>query len=204
MTRLEKISSYISDNEKVLDVGCDQALLSKILAKRKIYSIASDLRPNIIENAKKNLTPLEKEYITFSVSDGVPTILNEEYTVVLSGMGAHTILDILKNSNYRFNKIITISNNNNDILRTEMSKLNYYVLEEEIIKEKGKFYNLIVFDNVKRDYSKEQILVGINHKNKELLKEKNDYLIKKYTSILNIANNEKLIDIVNTLKDYKY
>ncbi len=204
MTRLEKISSYISDNEKVLDVGCDQALLSKILAKRKIYSIASDLRPNIIENAKKNLTPLEKEYITFSVSNGVPTILNEEYTLVLSGMGAHTILDILKNSNYRFNKIITISNNNNDILRTEMSKLNYYVLEEEIIKEKGKFYNLIVFDNVKRDYSKEQILVGINHKNKELLKENNDYLIKKYTSILNIANNEKLIDIVNTLKDYKY
>lgn len=204
MTRLEKISSYISDNEKVLDVGCDQALLSKILAKRKIYSIASDLRPNIIENAKKNLTQLEKEYITFSVSDGVPTILNEEYTLVLSGMGAHTILDILKNSNYRFNKIITISNNNNDILRTEMSKLNYYVLEEEIIKEKGKFYNLIVFDNVKRDYSKEQILVGINHKNKELLKEKNEYLIKKYTSILNNANNEKLIDIVNTLKDYKY
>lgn len=204
MTRLEKISSYISDNEKVLDVGCDQALLSKILAKRKIYSIASDLRPNIIENAKKNLTPLEKEYITFSVSNGVPTILNEEYTLVLSGMGAHTILDILKNSNYRFKKIITISNNNNDILRTEMSKLNYYVLEEEIIKEKGKFYNLIVFDNVKRDYSKEQILVGINHKNKELLKEKNDYLIKKYTSILNIANNEKLIDIVNTLKNYKY
>lgn len=204
MTRLEKISSYISDNEKVLDVGCDQALLSKILAKKNIYSIASDLRPNIIENAKKNLTPLEKEYITFSVSNGVPTILNEEYTLVLSGMGAHTILDILKNSNYRFNKIITISNNNNDILRTEMSKLNYYVLEEEIIKEKGKFYNLIVFDNVKRDYSKEQILVGINHKNKELLKEKNDYLIKKYTSILNNANNEKLIDIVNTLKDYKY
>lgn len=204
MTRLEKISSYISDNEKVLDVGCDQALLSKILAKRKIYSIASDLRPNIIENAKKNLTPLEKEYITFSVSNGVPTILNEEYTLVLSGMGAHTILDILKNSNYRFNKIITISNNNNDILRTEMSKLNYYVLEEEIIKENGKFYNLIVFDNVKRDYSKEQILVGINHKNKELLKEKNDYLIKKYTSILNNANNEKLIDIVNTLKNYKY
>lgn len=204
MTRLEKISSYISDNEKVLDVGCDQALLSKILAKRKIYSIASDLRPNIIENAKKNLTPLEKEYITFSVSNGVPTILNEEYTLVLSGMGAHTILDILKNSNYRFNKIITISNNNNDILRTEMSKLNYYVLEEEIMKEKGKFYNLIVFDNVKRDYSKEQILVGINHKNKELLKEKNEYLIKKYTSILNIANNEKLIDIVNTLKNYKY
>lgn len=204
MTRLEKISSYISDNEKVLDVGCDQALLSKILAKRKIHSIASDLRPNIIENAKKNLTPIEKEYITFSVSDGVPTTLNEDYTLVLSGMGAHTILDILKNSNYRFNKIITISNNNHDILRIEMSKLNYYVLEEEIIKEKGKFYNLIVFDNIKKNYSKEQILVGINHKNKELLKEKNNYLIKKYTSILNNTNNEKLIDIVNTLKDYKY
>ena len=165
MTRLEKISSYISDNEKVLDVGCDQALLSKILAKRKIYSIASDLRPNIIENAKKNLTPLEKEYITFSVSNGVPTILNEEYTLVLSGMGAHTILDILKNSNYRFNKIITISNNNNDILRTEMSKLNYYDLEEEIIKE---MYNLsLIFP---REYLCTVYLIAISKKHSLFLK----------------------------------
>ena len=42
-----KLLEIIEDNEKVLDVGCDQAHLSELLAKRKIYSIASDLRENI-------------------------------------------------------------------------------------------------------------------------------------------------------------
>ena len=114
MNRLKCISSYISDNEKVLDVGCDQALLSKLLARRGVYSIASDIKANIIINAKKNLTDLEKKYITFTLSDGVPEGVNQTITLVLSGMGTYTILDILKNSKVFFNKIITISNNNHD------------------------------------------------------------------------------------------
>ena len=204
MNRLKCISSYISDNEKVLDVGCDQALLSKLLARRGVYSIASDIKANIIINAKKNLSDLEKKYITFTLSDGVPEGVNQTITLVLSGMGTHTILDILKNSKVFFNKIITISNNNHDILRSEMIKLGYYIKEEEIIKDKSKYYNLIVFDRIKREYSKEELLVGYNHKNKVLLKEKNEYLINKYNKILNKTNNEKLINIVNILVNYKY
>lgn len=204
MNRLEVVSSYINDNELVLDVGCDQALLSKLLAKRNIKSIASDLRENIIINARKDLTDNEKKYITFTVCDGIPKILDNTYTLVLCGMGSYTMLDILKNSNYRFNKIITISNNNHDILRIGMSKLGYYVKEEEIIKDKGKYYNLIVFDTNKKTYNNTDIIIGINHKNKSLLKERNEYLINKYTKILDNTNNEKLINIVNTLKNYKY
>ena len=204
MNRLKCISSYISDNEKVLDVGCDQALLSKLLARRGVYSIASDIKANIIINAKKNLNDLEKKYITFTLSDGVPEGVNQTITLVLSGMGTYTILDILKNSKVFFNKIITISNNNHDILRNEMIKLGYYIKEEEIIKDKSKYYNLIVFDRIKREYSKEELLVGYNHKNKVLLKEKNEYLINKYNKILNKTNNEKLINIVNILVNYKY
>ena len=154
MNRLKCISSYISDNEKVLDVGCDQALLSKLLARRGVYSIASDIKANIIINAKKNLSDLEKKYITFTLSDGVPEGVDQTITLVLSGMGTYTILDILKNSKVFFNKIITISNNNHDILRSEMIKLGYYIKEEEIIKDKSKYYNLIVFDRIKREYSR--------------------------------------------------
>lgn len=53
-----------------------------------------------------------------------------------------------------FNKIITISNNNHDILRSEMIKLGYYIKEEEIIKDKSKYYNLIVFDRIKESILK--------------------------------------------------
>lgn len=201
MTRLEVISSYIESNEKVLDVGCDQALLSKLLAKRRIYSIASDIVPSIIENAKKNLTPLEKEYITFKVGEGI-TINEEGYTLVISGMGTYNILKILSKSKIKFNKIITISNNNHDILRKEMSSLGYYVYSEEIIIDKGKYYNLIIFNTIKRTYSKEELLIGVNHKNKELLKEKNLYLINKYKEILKNTNNEKIKELVDILENY--
>ncbi len=53
--RIARISSYIEDDEKVIDVGCDSCLLSIMLAKREIYSVASDLRENIIENAKEKI-----------------------------------------------------------------------------------------------------------------------------------------------------
>lgn len=203
MTRLEVISSYIDSNEKVLDIGCDQALLSKLLSKRGIYSVASDIVPSIIENAKKNLMPLEKEYITFKVGNGI-TIEENDYTLVLSGMGTYNILKILSESKVKFNKIITISNNNHDILRKEMTSLGYYVKSEEIIKDKGKYYNLIIFDTNKRKYTKEDIVVGVNHKNKELLKEKNLYLINKYKDILKSVNNEKLKNILDILENYNY
>lgn len=204
MTRLEVISSYINSNEKVLDVGADQAYLSKLLAKRKIYSIASDIHDYIIEKAIKSTKEEYKSYITFMVSDGVPNINESEYTLVLAGMGSYTILDIINRSNKEFNKIVTISNNNHDMLRKDMLKFGYKVSSEEIIKEKNKYYNLIVFTKGYKEYSKEELIVGVNHKNKILLKEKNNYLIDKYTKILNNQNIERLVEIVNILNNYQY
>ena len=202
MTRLETISKYITDNEKVLDVGCDQALLSRLLAKRGIYSIASDLRSNIIEKAKETTPKTFLSYIDFRVGDGVTLKNNENnFTLVLAGMGAYTILDILKNTDKRFDKIITISNNNNDMLRKEMLKLKYKVSLEEIIKEKGKYYNLIVFLPGTTIYSEEETIVGVNHQNKGLLKEYNDYLIEKYYKI---TKNKELVKVVGILKNYTY
>ncbi len=204
MTRLETISSYINNGELVLDVGCDKAHLSRILAKRKIYSVASDIHPHIIEEAISLTSPELIKYITFKAGDGVTIDDEKNYTLVLAGMGTHTILKILDNSKKEFKKVITISNNNHDILRTKMLKYGYKVDCEEIIKEKKKYYNLIVFIKGKKDYSKEEILYGYNHKNKILLKERNDYLINKYTKILEHTNNKNLVEKVEILKNFKY
>jgi len=207
--RIEKISSYIEDNEKVIDVGCDKALLSILLAKRGIHSIASDLRENIIKEAESKINPNLKNYITFRVGDGVT--LNEcekDYTVVLAGMGSHLILDIIKNSNHEFKKIITISNNNHNILRYNMNNLGYKVKLEEIIKEKNKYYNLIIFERGTYNYDETELLVGINHQNKVLLKEKNEYLICKYKNIIktieNDENKKELNRKIELLSNYVY
>ena len=205
MTRLKKISSYIEDNEKVIDVGCDQALLSKLLAKRHIYSIASDVVDSIIERASENLTLEEKKYIDFRVGSGVTLNENEtDYTLVTAGMGTYTILDIVKNSKVRFNKIITISNNHHETLRREMIKIGYYIKLEEIVKEKGKLYNMIIFDTIEKDFTNVELIVGYNHQNIELLKERNNLLINKYKEIILKTNNDIISEKLKILTNYHY
>lgn len=205
MTRIKKISSYIEDNEKVIDVGCDQALLSKLLAKRHIYSIASDVVDSIIERASENLTLEEKKYIDFRVGSGVTLNENEtNYTLVTAGMGTYTILDIVKNSKVRFNKIITISNNHHETLRREMIKMGYFIKLEEIVKEKGKLYNMIIFDTIEREFTNVELIVGYNHQNIELLKERNNLLINKYKEILLKTNNDIISEKLKILTNYHY
>ena len=96
--RIKTISSYINEDDKVADIGCDQALLSELLAKRKIYSVASDIKENIVLNAKKRLENLNLDnYVNFIISDGLDNIPNDIDALVLSGMGTYTILKIISN-----------------------------------------------------------------------------------------------------------
>ena len=114
--RIERITSYIFSEDKVADIGCDQALLSELLAKKKIYSVASDIKENIINSAKERISDINiKKYISFVVGDGLENINDDIDTLVLSGMGTYTILKILSKSKKQYKKIITISNNHHDI-----------------------------------------------------------------------------------------
>lgn len=200
--RIERISSYIEDTEKVIDVGCDSCLLSILLAKRGIHSVASDLRKNIIENAKEKIDKNLQKYISFRVGDGVTLTEDEnDYTLVLAGMGSYLMINIMKNTTKTFLKIITISNNNHDILRKEFLTLGYIVDKEEIIKERNKFYNLIVFVKGRSIYSEEDLVIGLNHQNIPLLKEKNKELINKYKKIIETINDSKKIkELERTIK----
>ena len=112
--------------------------------------------------------------------------------MVLAGMGTHTILDILKKTNLRFNKIITISNNYHDILRNEMNKLNYIVSNELIVYENNKYYNLIVFKEGKRKYTEKELLLGLNHKDKIMYNKYLHYLKSKYLEIQRVSNNQNI------------
>ena len=188
MNRIEAIYSFISESDKVVDVGCDQAKLGIMLAKRNQSSIASDISEKVIEKAKNDI---KSDLIDLRVSNGLENIKKGEAdTLVLSGMGSHTILDILNNTKLRFNKIITISNNDHDLLRLKMNELNYMVDSEQIIKENNKYYNLIVFVPGNKKYNDYEINFGLNHKDKELYNEYLDYLKNKYKNIKKSSKNK--------------
>ena len=199
--RIKIISSYINEDDKVADIGCDQALLSELLAKRKMYSVASDIKENIVLNAKKRLENLNLDnYVNFIISDGLDNIPNDIDTLVLSGMGTYTILKIISKAKKQYKKIITISNNNNDILRAKMLDFGYKILLEEIIYDKNKYYNLIVFIPGKYQYNKEELLFGINHKNEELFIKKLKFDLNKYKEIYNKSNEKNILKIINIIE----
>ncbi len=190
MNRIETIYSLIDINDRVVDVGCDQAKLGILLSLRNQSSIAADISENVINRAKQDI---KTDLIDLRVSNGLANIKEGEAdTLVLAGMGTHTIIDILSNTNLRFKKIITISNNYHDILRSKMNDLNYKVDSEIIIKEKNKYYNLIIFIEGNKNYSESELLLGLNHKDKELYNEYLSMLLNKYMNIKKQSKNKNL------------
>ena len=202
MNRIEAIYSFIDLKDRVVDVGCDQAKLGILLAKRNQKSIASDISPKVIERASLDIRKLGLDnLIDLRVSNGLQNIKEKEAdTLVLSGMGTHTILEILNSTKIKFNKIITISNNYHDILRNKMNELNYKVDKELIIKENNKYYNLILFTKGIKKYSQKELLLGLNQVDNELYKEYLNHLLNKYKIIKKSSKNKNIkIDEMITL-----
>ncbi len=97
--RLRVIGDLVTDNSFILDIGCDHALLDiyVVSSKKNIKAIASDINEKPLEFAKKNI---EKYNLNNSIkvvkADGLDSYEEGVDTVVMSGLGATTIINVLK------------------------------------------------------------------------------------------------------------
>ncbi len=202
--RIIRIASYIKNSDKVADIGCDHALLSIYLAQNKIPSIAIDINKDVIEKNIKKANNLN-DFISFRVGNGTSVLEeNEADTLVLSGLGAYTISNIIKNSRFKYKKIITIASKNHSYLRKKMLESGYKVSLEEIIIDKNKYYNLIIFIPGTASYSNEELIIGINHQNKINLIKYHEYILDCYNKYSNFNKNKDMQKLVDIIKSYKY
>jgi len=142
--RLQTISAFIKKNDVVLDVGCDHCFLGIYLVLNKnIKVIGSDINSGPLEKAKENL----KKYhlirkIELRLGDGLSTISDDINTVVISGMGGQTIINILQDIKKYPNikKLIISPNNDFELTRIEISKLGFCLKKETMVLESGKYY----------------------------------------------------------------
>ena len=190
--RLEAISSLVPINSNIIDIGCDHALLDIYLYQKKISNkiIASDINNNALNNAKENIEKNKlSKYIETRLGNGLDTLNKEDNidTIVISGMGAHTIVGILKNNKYKLGNIKTIiiqSNTKLEFLRKEVTKLNYLIEDEIMVEDNKKTYTIIKLIKGKKKYTKKELYFG-----PILLKRKNNLFIenaKKELQKLNI------------------
>ena len=197
--RLLTILSFINEKDKIVDIGCDHAYLSLLLAKRGQASIAVDVVSSIIDKLKKQI---KNPLISFYKSDGLENVDDSLYDMpVLSGMGTYTILNIIKKSNKNFDKVLTCSNGKYKTLRNGMLELGFVSVKEQIVKENNKYYNIILFKKGNKKYSEKELYFGINHQDKKMLKEYNDYLKRKYEKIKNkVPVDSEILKILNLLE----
>lgn len=191
--RLEAISSLVPNNSKIIDIGCDHGLLDIYLYQQKKCSkiIASDINESALNNAKENIKKNKLEQkIETRLGNGLDTLKESDdiNTIVISGMGAHTAVGILKNNLDKLKKINTIiiqSNTKLEFLRKEVTKLNYLIDDELLIEDNKKMYTIIKFVKGKRKYNKKELYFG-------------PILLKKNTKLFQI-NNQKELDKLNLL-----
>ena len=181
--RLEAVATLVDVGKRVIDVGCDHAYLDIYLTLNNDNKcIATDINQNALNVAIKNIKKynLEKKIKT-KLTDGLEGLkINEDDNIVISGMGTSTILEIL-NTNTLSNTLIISSNNNIDVLRKEVIKLDFYIDTEFFIIDRCKPYIIIKFKKGFKKYKFNDYMFGPILKNNVNYRK---YLINKYENIL--------------------
>ena len=181
--RLKAIADLV-DTKKVIDVGCDHGYLDIYLTLYKdCKCIATDISKNAIKSCIDNINSYNlKDKIEVMVTDGINGIkINVDDTIVLSGMGAKTITDILSNKNLP-NNIIISSNNHLEELRRFMVGIGYYIDDEVYILEHDIHYVIIKFKKGIKEYNEFDYILGpIVIRDNQYKK----YIIKHYNNLLN-------------------
>jgi len=202
--RLEAISSLVPNNSKVIDIGCDHGLLDIYLYQKKISTkvIASDINENALNNAKENIkkNKLEK-VIETRLGNGLDTLEENDDidTIIISGMGAHTAVGIIKNNLNKLKNINTIiiqSNTKIEFLRKEITKLNYLIEDELLVEDNKKIYTIVKFKKGKKKYNKKELYFGpiLIKKNTKLFQSNNKKELEKLHLLLKLLPKNKIID----------
>jgi len=201
-SRLKSLVKYVKKNDKVIDIGCDHALLDVYLVNNNIIDniIVSDVSLNALEQGKVNIKKYNvSDKMDARCGNGLEVLKETDNvdTVIISGMGTNTILEILNNDYlYNIKKLIIQSNNDYYELRRDINKLGFIIHQEEVIEDNDKIYINIVFTRGIKKYSLDELKYGTKSMvNKELYFK---HLIEKKEKILSCITDANLTE---TLKD---
>ena len=164
--RLKTIGDLVDPNCKVLDVGCDHALLDIYLVQKNIgiEAIASDISDGPCTQAKKNIEAFGlQESIAVKMGDGLDSMEPGVTTVILSGMGGGTMKHILergKTSLAQLDTILVSPNSEVAMLRSFLVQMNFFLTKEVMVQEHQMIYPVLKFERGHRHYSKRQLLFG--------------------------------------------
>lgn len=186
--RLRLIASLISNQQSVLDIGCDHGYLAQQLRLNgnNELIICADNKLGPLNNARKNLVGVEN--VEFVLSDGAGEVSKQVDVAVCAGMGYQTVTEILRASESYFRKcdyLIIQVNNSVDKMRQWLSGHDYMITDEEVIKD-YKYYQILIVKNGQQQLNELQISFGpvLLEKRSDTFLEYLNYQIEKNRKIM--------------------
>ncbi|WP_377888455.1 tRNA (adenine(22)-N(1))-methyltransferase [Alkalihalobacillus sp. R86527] len=189
--RLKMVASYVPANSSVADIGSDHAYLPCYLMnqQRISYAIAGEVNEGPFQSAVNQVNRSGfSESISVRKGNGLQVVEPGEVDVItIAGMGGQLIRTILLEGIEKLNgvsRLILQPNVAAHLLRQRLAELDWELVDERILEEDKKIYEVLVFDvgngdNPYRSLSERErakaILVG-----PKLAKEKNEAFIKKW------------------------
>ncbi len=202
--RLKTIIGCVKKCDFIVDVGTDHAYIPIYLIKAGIVkrAVACDISFGSVEKAEKNIRLHNYSHlIETRVGDGLSIINAGEVPeqIVIAGMGGLMIIHILNDSKEVVNsarRLILQPQRDIDKVRKTIHSLGFKIVDEKMLFQGGKYYNIIVcekgldFYYSEKDYFFGKILV--DEKN-EVLKKQVDFELNKLNNVL-IGMEKKMLE----------
>ncbi len=176
--RLQAIVDLVPNNAKIIDIGTDHAYVPIYLYLSNITHdiTATDISNRVLKSTYNNLKKYNlEEKIKLIQSNGWENIKDTYDLAIIAGMGAHTIIDILKTANLPKTLIIE-SNNKHDLLRKYLNSINYTLDQEIAVLDNNKYYLIMYYKLGKEKLTDEEILFGKSNNTNYY-----NYLYNKYS-----------------------
>lgn len=192
--RLQAIANLVANNSIVADIGTDHGYIPKYLIDMNISKkvIATDISIKSLEKTIEYIRDLSYSRIVPRVGNGLEVIKPFEVdTLIISGMGGLLIKEILdsrRDITSSINNLILQPNIASEELRQYLMDRNFKIIDEDLVKEDGKYYE-IIFAKTGKDFIDKEYYFEIGKK----LIEKKHPLLREYIEF-KMKNMDKIID----------
>lgn len=195
--RLARVGSHVPQDARLADIGSDHAYLPvALMLKNKItFAVAGEVVKGPFQSAEKQVRKSGlTDQIVVRLADGLDAIEETDRinAITIAGMGGTLIRSILEagKQHGRINgseRLILQPNVGEKTLREWLVENEYTIIEEEILAENKKIYEIIVAEKQEPvSYGDRELFFGPH-----LLKEKNDVFIQKWQR--EIAGKERVL-----------
>ncbi|MEY8434562.1 tRNA (adenine(22)-N(1))-methyltransferase TrmK [Streptococcus hyointestinalis] len=149
--RLETIATLVPDGARLLDVGSDHAYLpiALIEAEKIAFALAGEVVKGPYESAVSNVRDHKlQSQITVRLANGLEALESSDQIdcITICGMGGRLIVEILEKGKDKLADVdclILQPNNREDDVRAWLAANGFAIDKEVVLKDKGKFYEII-------------------------------------------------------------